>query len=145
MWPGSWYLVPVGLLLTACAGTGAIDDASKIELRDDHFRPEIEYTTGTIQTATTNGLGSKRLLATVDRKSGALTHVVLAFQIGYTGTGRRSYEIANDASAKSLRLSTVTRNSSCDRQGTCTYVESYLVEIAEAEIRAAFPRGGGMS
>lgn len=143
MRPGSWYLVPVGLLLTACAGTGAIDAASRIELRDDHFRPEIEYTTGTIETATTNGLGSKRLLATVDRKSGALTRVVLASQIGYTGTGRRSYEVVNDASAKNLLLSTVTRNSGCDRQGSCTYVESYLVEIPEAEIRAAPP--GGMS
>lgn len=134
---GHWLSMVVVGALAACASAATqIEQTSAIQLVDDKFRPELEYATGTIESANEIGVGRKRLLAHVDRKSGALLRYVLAFEIGYADTGKRSYELANSAMAKSLRMSKVTGKSHCDRQSRCTVIESYLIEIPEADLRA---------
>lgn len=138
---GRWqsYACVACLVLGGCAasgaGTASIDAAPAISVVDDRFRPEIEVTTGIVETATPLGVGRKRLLAHIDRKTGAVVRTVLAFEIGYTGGGRRSYEQASDAHARPLRLSKVARNSHCERNGACSAVESLLIEIPEADLR----------
>jgi hypothetical protein len=139
---GRWLSIAAGGLLAACASAATqIEQTSAIQLVDDRFRPELEYATGTIESANEIGVGRKRLLAHVDRKSGALLRFVLAFEIGYHDSGKRSYELANNAMAKTLRMSKVIAKSHCDRQSRCTVIESYLIEIPEADLRVAPAEG----
>lgn len=139
---GRWLsMIAVGALAACASAATKIERTSAIQLVDDTFRPELEYSTGTIESANEIGVGRKRLLAHVDRKSGAPLRFVLAFEIGYNDIGKRSYELANNAKAKTLRMSKVTAKSHCDRQGRCTVIESYLIEIPESDLRAASAEG----
>ena len=76
----------VSLVAAACASEQQKIDAasSSVSLVDDQFRPFREYSTGFIDGATATGLDSKRLIARVDRKSGALA-ASLEFVVTYKG------------------------------------------------------------
>ena len=119
-----------------------IEAASTVWLTDDQFRPYREYSTGFIDGATTSGLDSKRLVARVDRKTGALT-AALEFIVTYKGRLKYTYDTARNSKAEPLKVGVIAHKaSSCKRsESTCINMEVVGVAIPEAELRNAPAEG----
>ncbi len=132
-----------GLLAASCASDQQkIDAASNVSLTDDQFRPYREYSTGFIDGATTSGLDSKRLVARVDRKTGAVA-ASLEFIVTYKGRLKYTYDTARNSKAEPLKVGVIAHKaSSCKRsESTCIYTEVVGVAIPEADLRRAPAEG----
>ena len=138
-----WCVCLAGLLAASCASDQQkIDAASNVSLTDDQFRPYREYSTGFIDGATTSGLDSKRLVARVDRKTGAVA-ASLEFIVTYKGRLKYTYDTARNSKAEPLKVGVIAHKaSSCKRsESTCIYMEVVGVAIPEADLRSAPAEG----
>ena len=134
----------VSLIASACASEQQKIEAASgsVSLVDDQFRPFREYSTGFIDGATTSGLDSKRLIARVDRKTGALS-TSLEFIVTYKGRLKYTYDTARNSKAEPLKVGVIAHKASnCKRsESTCIYMEVVGVAIPEAELRNAPAEG----
>ena len=134
----------VSVMAAACASEQQKIEAasSSVSLVDDQFRPFREYSTGFIDGATASGLDSKRLIARVDRTTGALA-TSLEFIVTYKGRLKYTYDTARNSKAEPLKVGVIAHKaSSCKRsESTCIYMEVVGVAIPEADLRNAPAEG----
>lgn len=123
-------------LLAACA---AGPPAPEITVRDDAFRPYREYTTGQRTVGGYPNTVITKLVARVDRKTGATT-TLLGIGLVYAAQHMRNYESARNARAEVLPLQRISRHRSCE-QRSCVYDEKFMIEIPADALRRA-PSGG---
>lgn len=129
----------ISVLAASCASDQQkIEAASSVSVADDQFRPYREYSTGFIQSSNTTGLDSKRLVARVDRTTGAVT-TALEFIVTYKGQLKYTYDTARNSKAEPLKVGVIAHKASnCKRsESTCIYLEVVGVTIPEAELRNA--------
>jgi hypothetical protein len=134
----------VAALPLAVAGCASMDQkvaqASQVQAADDPFKPHREYATGEVASGNSLGLGAKKLIAQVDKKSGAATFL-LRFQIVYTSGHPRHYDSARNNRAEQLALRTIQRQGQCRIGNDCPYGDLFEVVLPEAHLRSAGPGG----
>lgn len=113
--------------------------SEEITLRDDEFRPFVEYATAATRVSSYPNLFFFNLIARVDRKTGN-TSTFVSLVIAYPGRHKREYESARNARAEVLRFYEPTRHRSC-KKGTCVVDETLMIGIPESELRQAPPGG----
>lgn len=107
--------------------------------KDDPFRPYREIETEVFRTGTRPGTLAVKLVAQVDRKTAAAT-TLLKVHHHYSGVHRNNYESARNAKAEPLKFISVARYGQC-RTKECPIDEMYMVEIPEADLKAAGSAG----
>jgi len=113
--------------------------SKEITLRDDEFRPFVEYATPSIRMSSYPNYIFLRLVARIDRKTGERSTLAgLAFV--YPGRAMRKYNSARKARAEVLRFYKPTRNRSCE-ECVCSVTERLMIGIPETELRQAPPSG----
>ena len=136
-------VIASSILAVAFAGCATVEqqtaEAVHGRILDDKFRPYKEFETGEIRSANQVGMGAKRLLARVDRKSGQVTWI-LNFAIAYDGSGRH-YREARNARAERLQVRTIAHNSSNCMNGPCHHFEPVEIVIPETQLRLAPTEG----
>jgi hypothetical protein len=132
-----------GFTLTACASKEQqLAAAAKIETHDDQFKPYRQYKTGTINSAPFDSAVSGRyemeLISQVDRATGA-RGVGLQFTVHYFGSLKREYREARTPKAQPLQVRGVLHKKyDCTKStGQCIFVEEVMVDLHEADLRAA--------
>ncbi len=108
--------------------------------RDDQFRPYREVETAAFRFPVQPGNITMRLVAQIDRASGAAA-VLVKIHHHYLGQHRHTYETARNNRAEQLKLTVVARYGNCHVKTNCPLDELYIVEIAEADLRASHKTG----
>jgi hypothetical protein len=126
--------LPIGM--AACQTRPPEDILAK----DDSFRPYRELESGVLRIIVNPGHVLIRLIAQIDRKTGA-SITIAKVQHSYLGQHRSNYDTARNAKAEPLKFSVVARYGNCHVRKDCPLDELYIVEIPEAELRAAGAQG----
>jgi hypothetical protein len=129
-------ILALGGFLGGCTGRAP----ETILASNDTFRPYRELESGVLRLSVTPGHMLIRLIAQIDRKTGTGT-ILVKVQHSYLGQHRNTYETARNAKAEPLKLTVVARYGNCHVRTDCPIDELYMIEIPEAELRAAGPLG----
>jgi len=108
-WP---FATAVAIALPGCQINPA--PSEEITLRDDDFRPFVEYATAATRVSSYPNRFFFNLIARVDRKTGK-TSTFVSLVIAYPGRHKRKYESARNARAEVLRFHKPMRDRSCER------------------------------
>lgn len=125
-------LVLCSAFMTACTIN---PPAPEVAVLDDNFRPFVEYTTRPREVFAYPNSVVTRLVAHIDRKTGA-RYVKLGVGYSYVGAAMRKYRDARNARAERLRFQKGSRNRSC-KDHRCIFTEHFTIEVPEEELRAA--------
>jgi hypothetical protein len=135
MWRGVGVL-GLALLLAACSMKPPTEAAA----RDDQFRPYREVETAPFRFVVQPGNMTMRLVAQIDRQTGAVATLVKIHHT-YIGQHRHSYETARNSRAEQLKFTVVARYGNCHVRTNCPLDELYIVDVPEADLRAAGKAG----
>jgi hypothetical protein len=142
------FLLSLSLILLGGCGGRAAED---MQATDDPFRPYKEIEGGVHRFAVKPGQMAIRLVAQIDRKTGA-TKTLFKVHHHYVGQHRFNFESARNIRAELLTFSVVARYGNCSVRKDCPLDELYTVEVPEADLRQTgasgypfkvFPRVGG--
>jgi hypothetical protein len=128
------------ILLVLCLGACVPTPPTTALTKDDPFRPYREIETGVFRYGNHPGVMAIKLVAQVDRKSGQ-TVTLLKVHHSYTGQHRHNYESARNAKAEPLKFTSVARYGNCQVRTNCPIDEMYMVDIPEADLKSAGPKG----
>jgi hypothetical protein len=128
--------VLLAMLTTACTMKPPTEAATK----DDQFRPYREVETAPFRFPVQPGAMILRLVAHIDRHSGAVATMVKIHH-SYIGQHRHNYETARNNRAEPLKLNVVARYGNCQVRTNCPLDELYIVDLAEGDLRAAGKAG----
>ena len=131
------FAAVVAIALSGCQINPA--PSEEVTLRDDEFRPFVEYATGPTRVSSYPDRFIFHLIARVDRKTGK-TSTFVSLVIAYPGRHKREYESARNARAEVLRFYEPVRQRSCEKR-VCTMTETLMIGIPETELRRAPPGG----
>ncbi|NWG72964.1 MAG: hypothetical protein HXY23_15350 [Parvularculaceae bacterium] len=143
MW-GLQIAVAASLAVAALAVAGCAPAGSSPALRavDDRFLPYREVMTETRHVVDVDTSVAITLSARIPRDAGASAYVLM-LDVTYRSAGRalRHYDSARDASAETLPLRAVSRESlGCERSDACTRRERLEILLPASHIEAT-PRG----
>lgn len=131
----------LALLLSACAAPNLDTPEARVTVtRDDEFLPYLAVGGKTVQFGTFPELRRVTVIARRDRKSGVLsTHARI--MISYVQSLRRHYEVARNDRGERLPMTEISALGAGCRRPDCTHTEEYLIDIPEADVRAAQFKG----
>lgn len=131
------------LLLAACGAGASIDspEAQVVRAKNDPFLPYYEFVGAELRHKEATFTHSLRLVAHKDRKTGALA-TYAQVEIEYNSDTTHHYEQARNEQAEPLKMRKVDAlGGACRKAGGCKHKEVFMVDLPEAELRAARKTG----
>ncbi len=129
------------LLLPACAAPDMNSPEARVTAtKDDTFLPYVAVAGKLIQFGAPGEPRQVALMARRDRKTGVLTmHARIV--VGYQQGVRRHYEIARNDRGEKLAMRELSALGAGCRRPVCIHTEEFLVDLPEADVRAAQAKG----
>ena len=139
--PLSVAAVVLALMLPACAPGLDSPEARRTSAHNDTFLPYTEISSARFKIYAGRDILAFQLHARRDRKSGALTTHAQVL-VGYHEKLGRRYETVRNDRAEALAMRQLQHDGSgCRRDEGCQHVEQFLIDVPEAQLRAAIQTG----